>query len=89
MIYAGGEFTRMGGQARNYLAALDTATGSAIDWDPSPNGYVYSLAVSGSTVYAGGLFSTIRSGIFPPFVTSRYSIAAIDAATGWATSWKS
>jgi len=85
-VYAGGEFDSIGGQFRNSIAALDTATGNATAWDPnakaSGGAYpdVYALAVSGSTVYAGGLFTSIGG-------QSRHYIAALDAATGNATDW--
>ena len=45
-VYAGGNFTSMGSQARNSLAALDTSTGTATAWDPNANGVVGPLAVS-------------------------------------------
>jgi len=86
MVYAGGEFNSIGGQLRNSIAALDTATGNATAWDPNPNASggaypdVYALAVSGSTVYAGGLFTSIGG-------QSRNYIAALDASTGHATPW--
>jgi hypothetical protein len=85
-LYAGGAFTSIGGQPRNYIAAIDTATGLATSWDPDaqapawPFGQVQAVAVSGSTVLAGGLFTSI--GGLP-----RNHLAALDATTGMATVW--
>ena len=58
-VYAGGEFTTIGGQPRNYLAALDTTTGLATIWNPQAGDGVHALLVSGSTVYVGGRFISI------------------------------
>ena len=58
-VYAGGDFTSIGGQTRNRIAALDAATGLATAWDPDADNRVLALAVSGSTVYAGGQFTRI------------------------------
>ena len=63
VLYVGGDFSSVGGQPRICLAAVDTSTGLATDWDPSANGYVWSLASHGNTVYAGGGFS--RAGGLP------------------------
>lgn len=84
-VYAGGQFTSIGGQARNRIAALDATTGNATAWDPNVSGgsgltAVNTVAVSGSTVYVGGNFTSIG---FQP----RNHIAALDAATGAATTW--
>jgi hypothetical protein len=81
-VYAGGEFTVAGGQARNRIAALDAATGAATSWNPNSNGTVYALAPRGSstTVYAGGEFSSIGG-------QARNSLAELDPTTGQATSW--
>jgi trimeric autotransporter adhesin len=87
-VYAGGSFAPLppyiaesiGGQSRYYIAALDANTGNATSWDPNAGGTVAALAVSGSTVYAGGGFSSIGG-------KTRHKLAAIDAATGTATSW--
>jgi hypothetical protein len=73
-------FTRIGGQTRNYIAALDAATGAATAWNPNAGFVVHALAVSGTTVYAGGWFTTIGG-------QSRNYIAALDAVTGNATAW--
>ena len=74
LIYAGGEFDTLGGcGTRMYLAALDTSTGIHTNWNPSrnpayygsaptPSGFpVLSLALSGDTMYAGGMFNTIAN----------------------------
>ena len=85
-VYIGGEFTTVGGATRNRLAAVDATTGTATGWDPNVgitdngSGSVRAIVVSGSTVYVGGLFSTIGS-------ASRRGAGAIDATTGTATSW--
>jgi hypothetical protein len=82
-IYAGGLFTNIGGQTRQAIAALDASTGSATAWNPGAAGSsrsVLALAVSGSTVYAGGSFTNIGG-------QARNDLAALDATTGSATSW--
>ncbi len=59
-VFAGGEFTSIGGKPRNYIAKLNATinTNNADPtWDPKASRYVYTLAVSGSYVYAGGEFS--------------------------------
>ncbi len=59
-LYASGYFTAIGGVARNYLAAIDTAgAGSLLPWNPNANGGAYVLAASGNTLYAGGYFTAI------------------------------
>ena len=82
-VYAGGNFRNIGGQARTNLAALDS-TGAATPWNPGAGGAVSSprvsaIAVSGSTVYAGGWFATAGG-------QSRNNVVALDS-TGAATAW--
>ncbi|MBI5711724.1 MAG: T9SS type A sorting domain-containing protein [Candidatus Eisenbacteria bacterium] len=65
-LYVGGSFDAIGGQPRGGLAALDAETGAVLDWDPALGGptsdyplapgVVWSLASSGTTLYAGGRF---------------------------------
>ena len=74
-VYAGGSFTRVGGKARRYIAALDRDTGVATDWNPKANCRYSRCAVSGSTVYAGGVFTRIGG-------ASRGHVAALDARSG-------
>jgi hypothetical protein len=70
----------MGGQLRGNIAALDASTGLATAWNPGADNPVLALAVSGSTVYAGGQFTSIGG-------QPRSNIAALDAVSGLATPW--
>ena len=73
-IYAGGHFWIIGGQTRNYIAAID-ASGNVTSWNPNAGGAVRTLVISGGTVYAGGWFTSIGG-------LSRSRVAALDASTG-------
>jgi len=77
-VYVGGNFTTIGGVARNYLAAFDATTG-AIDlaWNPDMNDEVRALAFFGGKVYAGGYFTSVNAG-----ATSRNYLAAFNEADG-------
>ncbi len=91
-VFVTGGFYTMGGKPRSNLAALDAATGdatawsptasdgAATAWNPDANDEVWALAISGSTVYAGGYFHTIAS-------QPRTFIAALMASDGAATAW--
>ena len=86
-VYAGGSFTSLGSSStlttRNRIAAIDASTGAATSWNPGANSTVYTVAVNGSTVYAGGVFTALGSS----GTTTRNCIGAIDATSGAATSW--
>src|SRR5438128_2631663 len=75
-VDSGGEFSGGAGQPRSRAAALDAVTGLATAWNPtatgSSNAYVSALAVSGTTVYAGGAFTSIGG-------QPRTYMAALDA----------
>ncbi len=83
--YIGGDFTMVGGQARNSLAHIkaDKTVGS---WNPNINdgsgnaSEVMTITKAGSLIYVGGLFNYVGS-------TNRINVAAIDSATGLANSW--
>lgn len=92
VVYAGGEFTsvRPPGAAagiaeepRNRLAAFDAETGEVLPFAHEFNGTIRVLASSpdGSTVYAGGDFTTVDG-------VSRPRIAAFDTATGALEDWR-
>ncbi len=89
-VYVGGYFTSIQGSsggpyARSYIAAIDASTGNPTSWNPGANDYVEALAVSGSTVYAGGRFTSIQGASGGPYTRNR--LAAINASTGNPTSW--
>ncbi len=56
-LYAGGDFTRIGGAARDRIAALETDTAGATDWDPGLDGTVEVLAGNGGRLFVGGAFN--------------------------------
>ncbi|NDJ11182.1 MAG: hypothetical protein EBY17_08310, partial [Acidobacteriia bacterium] len=79
--YIGGGFSQVDQITRNNLAHILSTGTVDPNWDPNPNGYIYALAISGSTVYAGGAFTTVGSS------TTRNRLAAFNATTGTATSF--
>ena len=79
-VYAGGDFTVVGGQPRNRIAAFDATTGALMPWNPDADDGVEELVVSGATVYAGGRFTSVGG-------EARIGIAAIDENSGLATAW--
>jgi hypothetical protein len=79
-IYAGGEFTSLGGQAHPGVAAIDRGTGSVKDWNPNLNAVVGGIATNGNVVYVGG-------GFFSPGGQVRRGLAALDARTANALPW--
>src|SRR5262252_296629 len=54
--------------------------GSVTNWNPNGSNTVYSLAVSGNIIYAGGCFHTVDG-------QTRNYLAALGASTGHATAW--
>jgi hypothetical protein len=82
-VYAAGAFSRVGasgGEARNFIAAIDATTGAVTSWNPNANEDVYALALSGTNVVAGGYFSSVGG-------VERDDAAAINAADGTPTAW--
>jgi hypothetical protein len=76
----GSNFASFGGAARRNLAALDTATGVVLDWNPSPNSLVTALQASSNRVYIGGTFTNIAG-------VARSRIAALNPESGAADEW--
>ncbi|HEV3364532.1 MAG TPA: hypothetical protein VG795_10425 [Acidimicrobiia bacterium] len=83
VAYLGGQFTKMvppgggSGVSRNYLAAIDAATGALKSWNPKASGKVWALELSadGKSLYVGGDFS---------YIGGKYTtkLAKVDLATG-------
>src|SRR5437016_7382899 len=80
-VFAGGYFTRIGGQMRNYIARLNTDGTLDTAFDPNANNIVYSIAVQADgKILAGGEFTSIGG-------QTRNGIARLDATTGLADSF--
>jgi uncharacterized delta-60 repeat protein len=83
-ILVGGYFNganSVGGQARNYIARLDPATGLADSFDPHAELAVFSIVLQADgKVLAGGVFTSIGGQL-------RNHIARLDPATGLADSF--
>lgn len=58
VVYAGGAFTQIGGESRSNLAELDVA-GEADAAFPETDGFVNSVAATGTQLLAGGSFDQI------------------------------
>jgi hypothetical protein len=84
-IYVSGNFSDIGGQTRARLAKLNNTNGNAdVTWDPAASGFddgMYAIAVSGTSVYAVGDFTSIGG-------QSRFGIAKLNNSNGNAdSSW--
>jgi len=81
-VYAGGQFTTIGGITRHRIAAINANTGAATAWDPAASSTVNSIRVVGSTVYVTGTFTSIGGQL-------RNNVAALDANvnTDMALAW--
>ncbi|MBP9773892.1 MAG: fibronectin type III domain-containing protein [Candidatus Peribacteraceae bacterium] len=95
-IYQGGSTTAVyaltahgskvyAGVGLNGLYAFDAISGARIvSWNPPiPNSYVTSLVTDGTTVYAGGYFTSVAGGVSYP----RNLAASFSASNGTVTSW--
>src|SRR5215467_6701919 len=82
-VYVGGEFsafhTSKGLVSRRALAAFSRKTGKLTSWNPSADGPIFTMALAGGLIYAGGTIEHIG-------FTPRNGVAAI-TPQGNATSW--
>ncbi len=84
-VYFAGQFTTAGGQSRTNLACVNGLNGSVTAFNPAPSqtgagAFVSTLAVSGSTLYVGGLFTTVGG-------QPRTDLAAVNLADGTVTAF--
>jgi len=83
VIYVGGHFSTVGGEIRNNIAAINKLSGEPTLWNPDAGGEwnpVYSLNITGNTMFVGGGFTNIGS-------KNRNKLAALDVDTGETTDW--
>jgi hypothetical protein len=79
-LYLGGTFQHVAGQPRLNLAAVDAASAQLQLWNPSCDGQVKALVLSGNTIYVGGFYYQVGGAI-------RNGIAAFDTTTGLISNW--
>lgn len=65
-VYIGGKFTSVNGEGRFRLASIQAAEtgegeGDVTAWNPTATSEVFTLVVSGSTLYTGGKFSELEA----------------------------
>ncbi len=65
---------------RNHTQAVDATSGAVLPWNPNSTGSVYTVVPYGSSVYLGGLFSSVGGEV-------RSRAAKVDAVTGALESW--
>jgi len=82
-VYVGGSFANSGNLPRNHLAAFDTSSNTASDWNPNPTSTIYELESGDSVVYLCGAF-LYTGGLYGD---SRSCIAAVDKISGKARNW--
>ncbi len=80
-VYLGGDFSWVGGTARNYAAAVGTNGTLDPAWNPNPDSDVSAIGVSGSNVYLGGNFTTVGG------ITRNHAAAVTAAGAGTLSSW--
>jgi hypothetical protein len=60
VVYVGGQFRRVGGTQHDGIAAIDPRTGRVLGWNPRLSAFSVSrLTVSGGSLYALGLFTSV------------------------------
>ena len=86
-LLIGGFIDRVNGDLRSNLAAVNAA-GLVNSWDPDPDGYVESIAVSGGQIYVAGNFGEFEGGASPPIKrtgVAQFNVA--DLTISGPTSW--
>ena len=80
-VYVGGDFTAVDGVPYYRIVAISTATGQVISsFRPIMGSQVRALAVTNTTVYAGGTFQTVNG-------QQRRFLAQLNASDGSLTNW--
>jgi trimeric autotransporter adhesin len=82
LLYAGGDYNTINAQSVSYLSALNTTVSGAnivqLSWLPGPNNAVFAVKVIGDYVFAGGVFTSVLSGVVNP--CNRLVAASIENA---------
>lgn len=80
-LYAGGDYTTIGGISRQRISSFNLSTGLITSWNPMIfSGAVNKVLSANGKVYVCGSFSNFASGV-------RYGVAELDSITGQLTSF--
>ena len=79
-VWVAGDFSRIGGASREGPAALDAETGTALAWNPAPNGSVEAFALGPDSLYTAGSFNSVGG-------QRRRGLAEVDLVTSAPTSF--
>jgi trimeric autotransporter adhesin len=81
ILYVGGKFTAVNGEARTNLAAFNLASGELTDWNPAVFGWeVNQLLVVSNAVFVGGDFVAVNG-------LPRRNLAAVTQSSGALFNW--
>jgi hypothetical protein len=86
-LYLGGSFTQLldsssGTINRNHLSSVDLANGHVVSsWNPNASAEVFALTLSGTDLFAAGMFSSI--GGIPRFGVAQISTGTSAVVSGW------
>lgn len=79
-VYAGGNFTTMGGQPRQRTAAFDASTYALLPWTVSATDPVWTMAIDGAVMVLGGRFEQLAG-------QPREYLGAVDLGSGAVLPW--
>jgi hypothetical protein len=84
-VFIGGNFTSIGGQPRQNLAAVDATNGAVEPFAPAVTAsgqtpWVYALLAEGSKLYVGGAFNIVEGKSRPRLAAFNLSTGALDSA---------
>lgn len=85
-LLIGGGFDLVDREWRSNLAAVDAA-GGVNSWDPDPDSYVESIAVSDGQIYVAGDFGEFEGGASPPIKRTGVAQFNGDLISSVPTSW--
>ncbi|HWB27631.1 MAG TPA: T9SS type A sorting domain-containing protein [Chitinophagaceae bacterium] len=80
VLYAGGNFSKISGKSRNFLAGFNLISLNLTGWNPKLDGAVNCINSSDSTIWVGGSFSSVGDSVTGPVA----GISAMTAKTKYA-----
>ncbi|WP_315814805.1 hypothetical protein [Paraflavitalea speifideaquila] len=84
-VFLGGSFASLAGTSRPYMAQVNNTTGALTAWAPGGSlniGGIFSMAISGTNIYAAGAYNAAADGSF-----ARYGAASFAVSNGALQTW--